>query len=358
MAGRNQMPNPPSKALERVCDQKECIEKGNKACQKMLACGHECFGIKEEPVCLPCLKSDCAAAQNEEKMPSPSKRMVEDPLGVMVKSVWNMIIAKKKPPPPPAEALAAAHRKANESYTPKRLTQSDEDLCMFCQADDLGSEPCIQVQCGHVFHFGCVRDRLEAKWPGQRVGFNFLTCPLCNTEMMHPALQDLLEPVFAMRDSIFEKIRKRIEVEDLDKDERVVDPNSRYYNDAFQYGLDVYAFYLCNNCEDPFFGGRRDCEANAEGQEANPDELICNSCAELGQGNCGLDGHDDYVLWKCRYCCEGAIWFCWGTTHFCNFCHSNDPWGRAKGTAPGQTERAKCPPEGKDKCPCGLQKKK
>ena len=30
-------------------------------CNKVLGCGHECDGIRDEPECLPCLHPDCGA---------------------------------------------------------------------------------------------------------------------------------------------------------------------------------------------------------------------------------------------------------------------------------------------------------
>ena len=30
----------------------------------------------------------------------------------------------------------------------------------------------------------------------------------------------------------------------------------------------------------------------------------------------------DYIEYKCRYWCDIAQWFCFGTTHFCQPCHS------------------------------------
>jgi E3 ubiquitin-protein ligase MYCBP2 len=27
--------------------------------------------------------------------------------------------------------------------------------------------------------------------------------------------------------------------------------------------------------------------------------------------------------YKCRYCCSVAVFFCFGTTHFCNACHDD-----------------------------------
>lgn len=31
----------------------------------------------------------------------------------------------------------------------------------------------------------------------------------------------------------------------------------------------------------------------------------------------------DFLEYKCRYCCSVAVFFCFGTTHFCNSCHDD-----------------------------------
>ena len=31
----------------------------------------------------------------------------------------------------------------------------------------------------------------------------------------------------------------------------------------------------------------------------------------------------DFMVYKCRYCCSVAVFFCFGTTHFCNQCHND-----------------------------------
>lgn len=31
----------------------------------------------------------------------------------------------------------------------------------------------------------------------------------------------------------------------------------------------------------------------------------------------------DFLEYKCRYCCTVAVYFCFGTTHFCNPCHDD-----------------------------------
>ena len=88
--------------------------------------------------------------------------------------------------------------------------------------------------------------------------------------------------------------------------------------------------------------GERDCGAAAGGDGSfDPKELICPSCAagdaaqvrlapprlkkhhgaEAAPQICPKHG-TDFLEYKCRYCCSVAVWFCFGTTHFCEPCHN------------------------------------
>eukprot|EP01029_Cantina_marsupialis_P030199 TRINITY_DN805_c0_g1_i3.p1 TRINITY_DN805_c0_g1~~TRINITY_DN805_c0_g1_i3.p1 ORF type:complete len:353 (+),score=51.24 TRINITY_DN805_c0_g1_i3:180-1238(+) len=53
-----------------------------------------------------------------------------------------------------------------------------------------------------------------------------------------------------------------------------------------------------------------------------PDE--CNDYGDYGDEgimtNCHLHGKSG-IIYKCRFCCNVASHFCWGTTHFCSDCH-------------------------------------
>jgi E3 ubiquitin-protein ligase MYCBP2 len=62
----------------------------------------------------------------------------------------------------------------------------------------------------------------------------------------------------------------------------------------------------------------------------------------MGKGVTKCSKHGvDYIDFKCRFCCSIALWFCFGTTHFCDPCHREA--GRNKVTA--------C--AGKTVCPLG-----
>jgi len=52
---------------------------------------------------------------------------------------------------------------------------------------------------------------------------------------------------------------------------------------------------------------------------------------------------EEFIEYKCRYCCSAALFYCFGTTHFCNGCHN----------AAGQVARNK-----PITCPAGPNRKK
>lgn len=58
--------------------------------------------------------------------------------------------------------------------------QDGDDVCVVCFTDRLCAAPCVQLGCGHLLHYHCVRAVLEKRWPGPRILFRFMNCPLCN----------------------------------------------------------------------------------------------------------------------------------------------------------------------------------
>ena len=51
---------------------------------------------------------------------------------------------------------------------------------------------------------------------------------------------------------------------------------------------------------------------------------MCGKCSAeaVGAGikDCKVHGSSN-IDFKCKFCCSIALWFCWGTTHFCDPCH-------------------------------------
>ena len=162
--------------------------------------------------------------------------------------------------------------------------------------------------------------------------------------------------VFLFRFRLEEKIlglaRERAKHEGIDKDPRLENPNDPYYHNLDKYLMERLSYYMCFKCKEPYFGGLKECGNVADAErEYKPEELICGKCSSaglLGKKDCKTHG-TNYIDFKCRYCCSVALWFCWGTTHFCDPCHRK-AWNFYNKKNP---ECPKCP--GVDKCPLRIQ---
>ena len=255
-----------------VCTNDECEERKAGSCGRLLACGHVCCGVRGEEECLPCLEEDCKACD-----------------------------------------------------------ASKEDFCNICYAEALGAAPVVRLECGHFFHSACVRQRLLKKWSSSHIAFNFLLCPLCNQDIQHASLRDTLAPLLEMRTDVRRKAELRLTVEGLDKDSRLTEAGGRYFEKPGDLALDILSYYTCFKCQQPYYGGQRQCDAGVGGgllgggggggdqEDFDPAELVCGGCAQQG-ADCATHGAE-YIQWKCKFCCSPAIWFCRGDTHFCDPCH-------------------------------------
>uniref|UniRef100_A0A915ATT0 RCR-type E3 ubiquitin transferase n=8 Tax=Parascaris univalens TaxID=6257 RepID=A0A915ATT0_PARUN len=247
-----------------VCEHEECVQLASSACAKMLSCGHLCGGIADENVCMPCLN---------------------------------------------------CHR--------PEARQDADDLCVICFTDRLGGAPCVQLACGHIFHYRCVKIILEKRWNGPRIIFRFMQCPLCKQQIEHTALNELLIPLKALRDDVASKARLRLEYDGLLQCPAVTSENSEFYGDPEGYAMDRYMYVLCFKCGKAYFGGESRCQQALDNSQYNPEELLCGGCSDVvGAQVCGRHGVD-YLEYKCRFCCSVAVYFCFGTTHFCAACHDD-----------------------------------
>eukprot|EP00347_Sterkiella_histriomuscorum_P002581 403367593 len=268
---------PPSMkpAFKDVCRKPHCIKLMSQTCDKILRCGHPCNGTLNEQKCLPCLDEHCV--------------------------------------------------KENEQLT---LGQNAESYCTICYTEGLGAAPCVQLDCQHIFHLDCILSKIQSKWPTPRISFAFLECPSCKTHIKasnNKEIEKELKEPRKMYDIVLAKALERANAEGIDKDERLKNPGDQYFNDLKSYVLQRLSFYQCFECQQPYYGGRRECGQNEEQQnEFKKEDLVCGSCTSkkmgLGKGECLKHGND-YIEFKCRYCCKVALWFCFGTTHFCESCH-------------------------------------
>lgn len=272
------------------------METHKNACRKILGCGHICQGFKGESVCPPCMQPHCVA---------------------------------------------------------RNKNQTSQDDCTICYTEHLGAAPIIQLHCGHVYHLHCVKRILENRWVGPRITFNFALCPLCKAQIDNPGLKDLLDPIKALYEEVKRKALMRLQYEGLEGSPEITSQTSPYFNNREQFAMDRYCYYPCYKCKTPYFGGNAQCQGAADESAIKSDEMVCSACCS-SPGNvqvCNTHG-TDFIEYKCRYCCSIAVFFCFGTTHFCNACHSN-PYMQG-------VNLAKCPagPLGKQldgECPLKIQ---
>ena len=256
--------------MDSLCSDKECQDLAKLACQKILSCGHFCGGIANETSCLPCLHG-CGS---------------------------------------------------NSGTSMNNLRQDADDMCMICFTEALSPIPSIQLDCGHVFHFQCCQKILEKRWTGPRITFGFKNCPICKHKIGHDALKPLLDPIEALYEDVKKKALMRLEYEGLSKSEAVMAKGARFHNDPSGFALERYAYYVCFKCGKAYYGGEAQCD-EARGDDYNPEELVCGGCSDVSRAQMCPKHGTDYLEYKCRYCCSVAVFFCFGTTHFCNACHDD-----------------------------------
>jgi len=292
-----------------ICSQQECTDKLKNACTKVLPCQHSCSGFKGENNCLPCLDEACA-----------------------------------------------------ERVAPLLNKQKGEDYCMVCWTEGLINAPCIRSSCGHIFHLDCITTRIVKRWHRPRIVFSFCLCPLCKNWLEFPPESDLAVKMGVYKrlfNDIKTKSLERLKYERRDKDERLVTKGDAYYGKPEEYAIAIYSYYECFKCKKPYFGGLKRCEdlmqEEAKNDNFKPEELVCAECSSVGitLESCPKHGKD-YIEFKCKFCCNIATWFCWGSTHFCEPCHKR----QCDGDYVSKYPKEKLPQcSGKNQCPLKVDHK-
>ncbi|KAG4079975.1 hypothetical protein HA402_006287 [Bradysia odoriphaga] len=250
-------------AIGNVCANAECQVHAANTCTRSKPCGHSCGGVINEAKCLPCLQTMC---NDGEPLPGP------------------------------------------------KLTQDADDMCMICFVEALSCAPAIQLDCGHVFHYHCCKEVLQKGWSGPRITFGFSQCPICKIDITHTLLNEVLEPIISLKTDVRRKAMMRLEYEGIMK--------STDHRDLTQYAMDRYAYYVCFKCKKAYYGGEARCDAEM-GDKFDPEELVCGGCSDVARAQMCPKHGTDFLEYKCRYCCSVAVFFCFGTTHFCDTCHDD-----------------------------------
>jgi hypothetical protein len=200
-----------------------------------------------------------------------------------------------------------------------------DDYCNICFIETLPQAPCVELTCGHIFHYECIKKKLEMKWSGTRVVFGFLNCPLCNQIIDSPVLKSILTPILTLYDRVKTMALQRLDYEGLSKHKDITEVGGKYFQNPTEFAMTNFSYHICYKCESPYFGGMKRCDQNlGDGiVDFDPKDLLCASCSSNQEGykNCEKHGKEN-MEYKCRFCCNLATFACWGaTTRFCDQCH-------------------------------------
>ena len=208
------------------CDSEEEEELLIKRCRKIHACGHRCSGVSGEEECLPCLVEECH--DEESRLPAA------------------------------------------------------EELCTICWTSELEAEACVQLGCGHVFHANCVLKLLQHRWSTLKISFGFMACPSCKQSITENRCEEIKTEMDSLKElrTQIEKIALEVaENQALANDESLKQEGGHYEGNLLELAMHTCAFYQCNDCKKPYFGGMIDCQRQLGVEEnAKKENLFCKSC--------------------------------------------------------------------------------
>jgi E3 ubiquitin-protein ligase MYCBP2 len=305
LTAANSAVRPEAPTLVDVCRSDECSQRADASCTARLSCGHACGGVNDERVHLPCLDEKCVEAAKSDG--GGVVMQVDD-----VNDDDDGFYATMPP----------FMTKINESIEPAAgKTIVADDYCTICYTEAIKSAPAVRLRCGDTFHRHCLETRITTGSAGMRLSFAHLNCAQCNQMASDPALATVLQNPIKLLREIETASLARLKLEKMEDDPRLTTVGDHYYKKPLEYAMKVFAFYNCFKCKRPYFGGRRACDAVAD--EKDPKEFVCMDCSDFdfNAAGCSNVAHREYHTFKCRFCCNVAVWFCFGTTHFCDACH-------------------------------------
>lgn len=225
----------------------------------------------------------------------------------------------------------------------QRQAEAAARTCYVCEDDD---QPAQQLRCSHYIHIECAKECLRrVANPGDQVIFLHARCGQCRKWFSHASLDPEVQPVRMLYDRVFAMALQQCEREGIalppavQAAARAASAAAGRGNAAAPAAQDELivevdgiiaksVFYRCFRCKQPYYGGSVNCVEDAlmtdEERERARESRICAMCScggKLQNSVCPKHGQD-FIQFKCRYCCRPAVWFCFGTTHFCNPCHN------------------------------------
>jgi hypothetical protein len=181
------------------------------------------------------------------------------------------------------------------------------DDCYICMTDRLSDAPCIKMDCGHVFHKGCIDEKFRIKHSTKHVTMNYTTCPVCYYRLSHETIDGLIG--------------------DMQKDNLAIERLTMEHIKDYNLKVPVkemvgkLRFFRCDDCSKIYFGGEAVCGDDPDAGEGDVRKHLCPNCDSIGKQSCHLHG-TEYMIFKCSYCCMyPCVFNCFVTAYFCDTCH-------------------------------------
>ena len=216
--------------------------------------------------------------------------------------------------------------------SPTRFEDASTE-CAIC-LESLKQSRVITLACGHKWHYHCLVQQLRTAQPSstKRLLFAGCQCAKCGMVCDHEELEDLTRTTDALRQKVDKLIHEQVALDSPEIWKQAqhesmqgnVEPVKKILDDARR----KYAFFLCKNCKEPYFGGTVECADQMDvddNQGQRQEERLCVACTPLSQKICrNPQEHAGYLTWKCRHCCQPATHLCYGNVHFCDHCHDQN----------------------------------
>jgi hypothetical protein len=155
----------------------------------------------------------------------------------------------------------------------------------------------VQLECGHLFHYQCVRKSLEHRWSTNHISFSFMHCPVCKKEVAHLALDELLQPIRELRGQVADLALARLldNMTDEDRD-TLADTSNAFYQLPRDYALHTLRWVICCGRSVPF----RHCFLSSLDVV---DGLTLMACSRVGVFACVLQ-----ILYVLSMC-QAVLWW-------------------------------------------------
>ena len=204
------------------------------------------------------------------------------------------------------------------------VQEVEEDLpqCPICFDDDpVGM---IQLKCGHVGHYDCLKQQIDSGYSGKRISFNYLKCSACRQDLEEEKgsakLVKLLKPHFKLKKEITAlSVKECVDNAYIPNFKTMLTSQKK---NAEAAALAEVACYYCATCKKPFSAGRVDCmnDMGIDVSVVKCGECLWNSRPPSARKCTKHTGKWD-PIYKCDHCCGVASYIC-GNDYYCEQCHT------------------------------------